>query len=237
MSRPSTASRSARASTWRCWPTSASARPMRGFCDRHVRLVSPRGDHAAIIWPLLCGLAKAKYHLLTGEGRPARRRSASGGVQFAAGGRGRAGGHAGGRPARLRVRSRRRRRSGRSTAGCGMPDRSLISRPPTRCSRSWARTSRRAWPRCGRSGRRSSARAPSRPHPRRRPAACGSGLRVPVEGTEHVGFVDAGKLPEGSASSTCECAAGGGPGLAFQRAVSAAGGRWQHAGSGTPTAS
>src|SRR5204862_2777707 len=25
------------------------------------------GDHAAIVWPLLCGMAKAKYHLLTCE--------------------------------------------------------------------------------------------------------------------------------------------------------------------------
>src|SRR5262249_24053370 len=25
------------------------------------------GDHAAIIWPLLCGMAKAKYHLLLCE--------------------------------------------------------------------------------------------------------------------------------------------------------------------------
>ena len=25
------------------------------------------GDHAAIIWPLLCGMAKARYYLLTGE--------------------------------------------------------------------------------------------------------------------------------------------------------------------------
>jgi len=25
------------------------------------------GDHAAIIWPLLCGMAKAKYYLLTSE--------------------------------------------------------------------------------------------------------------------------------------------------------------------------
>ncbi len=35
--------------------------------DGHVRLGVAAGDHAAIIWPLLCGLAKAKYHLLTGE--------------------------------------------------------------------------------------------------------------------------------------------------------------------------
>jgi enoyl-CoA hydratase len=35
--------------------------------DGHVRLGVAAGDHAAIIWPLLCGLNKAKYHLMTGE--------------------------------------------------------------------------------------------------------------------------------------------------------------------------
>ena len=25
------------------------------------------GDHAVAIWPLLCGMAKAKYYVLTGE--------------------------------------------------------------------------------------------------------------------------------------------------------------------------
>lgn len=35
--------------------------------DGHVQLGVAAGDHAAIIWPLLCGLNKAKYHLLTGE--------------------------------------------------------------------------------------------------------------------------------------------------------------------------
>ncbi len=35
--------------------------------DGHVKLGAAAGDHAAIIWPLLCGMAKAKYHLLTGE--------------------------------------------------------------------------------------------------------------------------------------------------------------------------
>jgi len=35
--------------------------------DGHVRLGAAAGDHAAIIWPLLCGLAKSKYYLLTGE--------------------------------------------------------------------------------------------------------------------------------------------------------------------------
>ena len=32
-----------------------------------VRLEVAAGDHAAIIWPLLCGLAKAKYYLLLCE--------------------------------------------------------------------------------------------------------------------------------------------------------------------------
>src|SRR3954447_608526 len=40
--------------------------------DGHTKLGVAAGDHAAIIWPLLCGMAKAKYHLmlcepLTGE--------------------------------------------------------------------------------------------------------------------------------------------------------------------------
>jgi enoyl-CoA hydratase len=33
--------------------------------DGHTRLGVAAGDHAAIIWPLLCGLAKSKYYLLT----------------------------------------------------------------------------------------------------------------------------------------------------------------------------
>src|SRR5699024_11214545 len=35
--------------------------------DGHVKLGVAAGDHAAIIWPLLAGMAKAKYYLLTGE--------------------------------------------------------------------------------------------------------------------------------------------------------------------------
>ncbi|MEQ8321872.1 MAG: enoyl-CoA hydratase/isomerase family protein [Rhodospirillales bacterium] len=40
--------------------------------DGHTKLGVAAGDHAAIIWPLLCGMAKAKYYLmlcerLTGE--------------------------------------------------------------------------------------------------------------------------------------------------------------------------
>src|SRR5262249_56837801 len=35
--------------------------------DGHLRLGVGAGDHAAIIWPLLCGMAKAKYYLMTAE--------------------------------------------------------------------------------------------------------------------------------------------------------------------------
>jgi enoyl-CoA hydratase len=35
--------------------------------DGHTRLGLAAGDHAAMIWPLLCGMAKAKYHVLLCE--------------------------------------------------------------------------------------------------------------------------------------------------------------------------
>lgn len=35
--------------------------------DGHVRLGVAAGDHAALCWPLLVGMAKAKYYLLTNE--------------------------------------------------------------------------------------------------------------------------------------------------------------------------
>jgi enoyl-CoA hydratase len=44
--------------------------------DGHLRMGVAAGDHAAIIWPLLCGMAKAKYYLMTSElvnGREAER--------------------------------------------------------------------------------------------------------------------------------------------------------------------
>jgi enoyl-CoA hydratase/carnithine racemase len=44
--------------------------------DGHTRLGVAAGDHAAILWPLLCGMAKAKYYLLTSDfvdGREAER--------------------------------------------------------------------------------------------------------------------------------------------------------------------
>jgi len=44
--------------------------------DGHLRLGVAAGDHAVAIWPLLCGMAKAKYFLLTSDfldGREAER--------------------------------------------------------------------------------------------------------------------------------------------------------------------
>jgi enoyl-CoA hydratase len=41
--------------------------------DGHTRLGVAAGDVACIIWPLLCGLAKAKYYLLTCKPLPAKR--------------------------------------------------------------------------------------------------------------------------------------------------------------------
>lgn len=35
--------------------------------DGHTRLGVTAGDHAATVWPMLCGMAKAKYYLLTCE--------------------------------------------------------------------------------------------------------------------------------------------------------------------------
>jgi enoyl-CoA hydratase/carnithine racemase len=35
--------------------------------DGHLRLGVAAGDHAMILWPLLCGMAKAKYYLLTAD--------------------------------------------------------------------------------------------------------------------------------------------------------------------------
>ena len=43
---------------------SIAARSAR-IIDGHTKLGVAAGDHAALVWPLLCGMAKAKYHLLT----------------------------------------------------------------------------------------------------------------------------------------------------------------------------
>ena len=46
------------------------------FTDGHVRIGVAAGDHSVMLWPLLCGMAKAKYYLLTADfldGREAER--------------------------------------------------------------------------------------------------------------------------------------------------------------------
>ena len=43
------------------------ATPSARIVDGHTKLGIAAGDHAAIVWPLLCGMAKAKYHLLLCE--------------------------------------------------------------------------------------------------------------------------------------------------------------------------
>jgi enoyl-CoA hydratase len=46
------------------------------FTDGHAKLGIVAGDHAVINWPLLCGMAKAKYYLMTADfidGREAER--------------------------------------------------------------------------------------------------------------------------------------------------------------------
>src|SRR5207302_10009735 len=43
------------------------ATPNAKIIDGHTRLGVAAGDHAVIVWPLLCGLAKAKYYLLLCE--------------------------------------------------------------------------------------------------------------------------------------------------------------------------
>lgn len=35
--------------------------------DGHVRVGVAAGDHACLVWPLLCGMAKAKYYLFTND--------------------------------------------------------------------------------------------------------------------------------------------------------------------------
>jgi enoyl-CoA hydratase len=43
------------------------AAPSARIVDGHTRLGVAAGDHAVMVWPLLCGMAKAKYHLLLCE--------------------------------------------------------------------------------------------------------------------------------------------------------------------------
>jgi enoyl-CoA hydratase len=51
--------------------------------DGHTRIGIAAGDHAALIWPLLCGMARAKYYLLTSDRFDGRRAAEMGLVSFA----------------------------------------------------------------------------------------------------------------------------------------------------------
>jgi enoyl-CoA hydratase len=37
------------------------------FSDGHLKIGVAAGDHATICWPIMCGMAKAKYYLMTAE--------------------------------------------------------------------------------------------------------------------------------------------------------------------------
>ena len=50
--------------------------------DGHTRLGVAAGDHAAILWPLLCGITKAKYYLMTADFIDAREAERIGLVTF-----------------------------------------------------------------------------------------------------------------------------------------------------------
>jgi enoyl-CoA hydratase len=125
------------------------------FTDGHTKLGVVAGDHAAIVWPLLCGMAKAKYYLLTSDfidGREAERIGWSACACRPP--------TCCRRPSRWPTSSPPARSrpsagpSARSTTGCAWPDPSSTSRSRSRCSASWARTCARARPRSARSGRR-----------------------------------------------------------------------------------
>src|SRR6266513_2552049 len=105
--------------------------------DGHTRLGVAAGDHAAIVWPLLCGMAKAKYYLLLCEPSAARKRSGWGSFRSPAR-----------KPSCRRRRSkwrasslpaRKRRCAGpstRSTTGCAWPARRSTPRSRSKCSAS-----------------------------------------------------------------------------------------------------
>ena len=135
--------------------------------DGHTRLGVAAGDHAAICWPLLCGMAKAKYYLLTCDtltGEEAERiglvslcvddgqvqeRALAVAAQLAAG------------PSRRSAGPSRR-----STTGTGPGGRCSTPAWPTSSTASADPTPGRAWPATSRSGPRAlTGRRRSEPGP------------------------------------------------------------------------
>ena len=203
---------------------SIAARSAR-IIDGHTRLGVAAGDHAAIVWPLLCGMAKAKYYLLLCE-QVSRR---------------------GGRAHRPRIALRRgsascRRRRSRSRGGSPPARRAPCAGPSTpeqlaahggpdlrRLARAGVPRLRRAGCargrrlRCARSGRRASGRRPrysrgDRKLPYRQRQG-GPGLGPPeVELMQHkqlpqlrIGFIGSGfiaQVPPAGADRRAQCRGG-----------------------------
>ena len=170
--------------------------------DGHARLGVAAGDHAALLWPLLCGMAKAKYYLMTAD--------------FIDGSRGRA--HRTGDPVRARRRGARRGAGHRRPTGRGQPDRRAVdqagaqpvaqdglarssgSRWPWRCWGSSGRTPRKGLPPSGSGGLRSS----------RRPALRSRSQRpTPEEEREAPGQETVTRVPMGVSGKTTAALAGG----------------------------
>ena len=131
--------------------TSRTAR----IIDGHTRLGVAAGDHAAICWPLLCGMAKAKYYLLTCDpltrrgGRAHRAR-----VDLRRGRRGAGPGHGGGRAARRRCAAGHPLDEAHAQPLVPGPVGDLRRQPRLRVPRLHAAPMpRRAWPATRRSGR------------------------------------------------------------------------------------
>jgi enoyl-CoA hydratase/carnithine racemase len=126
--------------------------------DGHTRLGVAAGDHAAIVWPLLCGMAKAKYHLLLCEPVSGEEAERIGLVSLAVD-------EADLLPRayevadRLRpaARARSASPSTRSTTGCARPGRRSTPRWRSNSWASRAPTCARAWRRCASGARRTSA--------------------------------------------------------------------------------
>ena len=129
-----------------------------GIIDGHTKLGVAAGDHAAIIWPLLCGMAKAKYYLLLCDTVTGEEAERIGLVSLAVPGRGAR------KPARSTSprgwrKARRTRSAGpntRSTTGCARPGRSSTPRSAWNSSASPGPSCRKAPRRCARSARPSS---------------------------------------------------------------------------------
>ena len=130
--------------------------------DGHTRLGVAAGDHAAIVWPLLCGMAKAKYYLLLCEQVSGEEAERIGLVSLCC-----EEDRTAGEGARGRAQARRRR-ADRAALDQVQPEQlaahggadASTRRSRWRCSASPARRRRKASPRCARSASRPSRREP-----------------------------------------------------------------------------